>query len=713
MRSTRRYARGAGISQEKDLKKADRQHIVILFAIGLLALALRLWNVLSIDDRLYANFISDASTYRQWAIQMVAGVPRPEAVFPMGPLYPYFLAAILKLGLSLYSVLFLQAILGSAVAMILAIIGGRLFGHGAGYISGILAALYAPYIFYDGLLLSESLQIFLMSLALLLILPERKMRFRNFKILLGGFLLGIVALGRGTILLFSILLVVYWLAAYFRGKDRGNKRYPIKAAVLIVGVVIGILPAALHNLAKGEFVPISSNFGINLYIGNNGSSAGTYDRPAGLNLNTDFTGRRVAERDSGRRLKSSEVSSFWTNKTLEYLKSDPGSFLAGLAKKAWLYFWWFDIPQAEAIQIQNEFSSVFKLPLAGLSLILVFGIAGFVVVHRDERIWILFLLLVANVAGCVVFFVIGRFRLMGALVLLLTSGAGVMFLYNAIRDRRWRDLAGFSAGCAVVVIVLFLPRPVDVKEEIASGYDNVGTYHYFMKRPDEAIEWFRRALDEDPEHSGAAGNLGALYYTTGEIDSALYYFHKALDIDSTSDKTLRNLGLVARDMGMIDSARYYYRTAGRVAPFGVDADVILGELAKIKPDSSGEQLSPSEKRFNALLNVAERASADREYQRAEKLYKMALEIKPDDIRALNGLGIAYQAQSKLEAASKMFELILEYSQDNAAAYSNLGSMLYRRGLVDSAISLWEKALQKDPDNARIKRNLDYARKQKH
>lgn len=712
MRIARRYAGSAGVPQEKRLKRVERRDIVILLAIGMLALALRLWNILSIDDQLYANFISDASTYRQWATQIVAGAARTEAVFPMGPLYPYFLAAMLKLGFTFYSVLFLQALLGAAVAVIVGIIGNRLYGREAGYVSGILTALYAPYIFYDGLLLSESLQIFLMSLGLLLLLPQHMRRPRHVGLLAGGFLIGLVALGRGTILLFPLILSAYWLAAYFRGKDKRYKRNPVKAAMLIIGVLTGILPATLHNLAKGEFVPISSNFGINLFIGNNESASGTYDRPAGLNLQRDFTGRRVAERDTGRRLSSSEVSSFWTGKTLEYLKSDPASFIRGLATKAWLFFWRFDIPQAEAIQIQKEFSPLFRLPLIGFGLILVLGIAGLVCGHRDERVWMLLILLSANVAGCVAFFVIGRFRLIGSMVLLLTSGAGVICFYDTIRNRGWKGLVGLSMLSVIVVAILYLPRPVDSNKEIAAAYDNVGTFHYFMKRPDKAINWFHRALSEDPGHSGAAGNLGALYYTTGGIDSALHYLHRSLDLDPTTDKTLRNLGLVAHDMGMIDSARYYYERARQVAPFGLDADRALAELEKPKPDSSEEQLTPSGKRFNALLNVAERASADHEYERAEKLYKKALEIEPDVIRALNGLGIVYQAQSKFEAASRMFGRILEHSPDNAAAYSNLASMLYRRGMVDSAISLWETALQKDPDNARIKRNLEYARERR-
>lgn len=694
------------------MKKAERKNVIFFLALGLFAFCLRLWNVISIGDDFYANFISDASTFKLWASQIISGISPSESVFPMGPLYPYFLASNLKLGFSFYSVLFLQAVLGSLVAVMVGITAGRIFGRSAGYISGILSALYAPFIFYDGLLLSEALQIFLIALSLLLLFPKSRKQFRKWNSLIAGFLIGLAALGRGTILLFPLLIAVFWLGRYFIRKEKKFRSYPANAVMLIMGVLAGIMPATMHNLSHGDFVPISSNFGINFYIGNNAFAMGAYDRPAGLNLTTDFTGRKVAERESGRILKSSEVSSFWTAKTLQYVRSSPISFIAGMFKKLWLYLWRFDIPQAESIQIQDEFSSVFKLPLIGFGLVSVFGIIGMIFHDRDDRIWILILLFLASIAGCVIFFAIGRFKLTGSLALLITSGGGIILFYDAVRNHRWRQVFGPSAAVIAIVTVLYLPRPLDRTAKIASAYDNVGTYHYFKNRPDRAVKWFRRALFVKADHSGALGNVGAYYYTSGEIDSARYYFHRSLEFDPGADKTLMNLGRVARDMGMIDSARYYYDKAKEVAPFGVDADLAIRELEMMKSDSAGGKLTSSSKSFNALNRLGERASAAREFERAEKLYKKALEIRPDDAKTLNNLGFVYQAQSKFEPASKMFLRVLEVSEGNAVAFNNLASVVYRIGMADSAIILWQEALRHDPDNPQIKKNLDYAQKLK-
>jgi tetratricopeptide (TPR) repeat protein len=695
------------------MKRTEKKNIIFFLALGLLALILRLWNVISIGDDLYANFLSDASTFKLWASQIVTGIPRTGPVFPMGPLYPYFLAFALKLGFSFYSVLSLQAILGSVVAVMLGILAGRIFGRTAGYISGIMTACYAPFIFYDGLLLSESVQVFLLTLAVLFLVPVKKGSFLKRNIFLSGFFIGLTALGRGTIVIFPLLVSLWWLGNYLFRRDAKARRYPLYIVLLLGGVVIGIIPATMHNLSHGDFVPLSSNFGINFYIGNNVSSGGTYEEPAGINLSTDFSGRGIAEKESGRLLKSSEVSAFWSARTWDYIKNDPGSFVAGSLRKAYLYLWWFDIPQAESIQIQREFSGLFKLPLVGFGLVLLFGIPGIVFCGRDDRIWIVILLLFANLLGVMAFFVIGRFKLIGSLALLITSGVGVEIFFRSLKNHNWKKVIRLSSLAVIVGVVIFLPRPVDIQAKLASAYDNVGIYNYYKNRPGEAIRWYRRALSEMPDHSGALNNAGAYFYAEGDIDSARSYFHRSLKSDPGADKTLLNLGRIARDMGMIDSAYYYYERAKEAAPFGFDADLAIRELDMLGSDTTSVEGAACGLSFDALLRLAEQASVNGQYEKAEKLYSEALEIRPDDIRALNNLGFAYQAQSKFELASDVFLRVLELSEGNAVAFNNLASVVYRMGLVDSAIYLWQEALRHDPDNLQIKKNLDYAGKSKN
>jgi Tfp pilus assembly protein PilF/4-amino-4-deoxy-L-arabinose transferase-like glycosyltransferase len=685
------------------MKKRIQRDYLNPTIIGLLAFALRLWNSLAQGSDFYANFLSDASTYRVWAAKLAAGGSYGEPVFQMGPLYPYFLALNLKLGISNYAVLFLQAIFGSLVAIMVYFIAKSIFDKRAAFISGLLTAVYAPFIFYDGLLLSESIQIFLLTLSLLLLVLETD-RYRLTRLLVAGILLGITALGRATILLFPVALVIFWSVRFFRSKIKNNKELVMRIGLLFAGILIGIMPAAIHNLSYGDSVLISSNTGINFYIGNNSLSNGAYEEPPGLDLATDFTGRQVAEREMGHHLKSSEVSSFWMGKTMSDIKRNPLGFVGGLIRKTWLYLWYFDISQAESIEIQHLFSPIFKLPLAGFGLAMILGWVGLLWAKVDDRRWILILLFLSNFIGTVMFFVIGRFKLIGALPLLVASGAGAMLLYDRIRKRNWKATTTYASAAIIILMLITLPRPLDRREKLASAYDNVGIFYYYRSRPDESIKWYRRAQAILPDYSPSLNNIGTWFYGQGQLDSSEYYFRQSLAVDSLSDKTLLNLGHIASERGNLDTARAYYERAREVAPFGTSAQAALNEL-----DQRTATGTPS---FDALFGLAEGYAANGQFEQAEKYYLEALKLNPVDIKALNNLGFAYQAEKKYADAARTFDRILQLWPDNAIVCNNLAGTIYQMGLIDSSITLWEKAVRLDPANPQFRNNLDFAKKKR-
>ena len=125
---------------------------------------------------------------------------------------------------------------------------------------------------------------------------------------------------------------------YSRLKGYSRKFIPACLCMLI-GCLITILPATIRNYAVGgDFVLISSNGGINLFIGNNEKANGLcsqeltglgqfktcYDYPAIV---------AEVEKTEGRKLKASEVSGFFSRKALDYMMHNPGTVAALTAKR--------------------------------------------------------------------------------------------------------------------------------------------------------------------------------------------------------------------------------------------------------------------------------------------------------------------------------------------------------------------------------------------
>src|SRR5258708_3316680 len=155
--------------------------------------------------------MGDARAYDEWARRIAGGDWIGREVFYQAPLYPYFLGLIYRVaGRDLFVVRVCQALVGSASCALLGGAAARIFSKPAGVIAGLALALYAPAIFFDGLLQKSVLDVFFVCLALWLITKtgtaETAERFRSFFWL--GIAMGGLALTRETAILLIPVIAV-------------------------------------------------------------------------------------------------------------------------------------------------------------------------------------------------------------------------------------------------------------------------------------------------------------------------------------------------------------------------------------------------------------------------------------------------------------------------------------------------------------------------
>src|SRR4030095_11555935 len=140
----------------------------VIFAI---AFGIRLVHVLQIRSTpFFSILMGDSRGYDEWAQRIAGGEWWGREVFYQAPLYPYFLGALYAIaGRDLLLVRLVQALIGSASCVLVALAASRLVSRRAGTVAGGVFALYAPAIFFDGLLQKSVLDVFFVSLALWLI----------------------------------------------------------------------------------------------------------------------------------------------------------------------------------------------------------------------------------------------------------------------------------------------------------------------------------------------------------------------------------------------------------------------------------------------------------------------------------------------------------------------------------------------------------------
>lgn len=97
---------------------------------------------------------------------------------------------------------------------------------------------------------------------------------------------------------------------------------------------------------------------------------------------------------------------------------------------------------------------------------------------------------------------------------------------------------------------------------------------------------------------------------------------------------------------------------------------------------------------------------------AEKEFKLALEINPRDIRAINGLAVIYVKQKNYDEAIRLLEILTADKPDQAPFHNNLGVVYMEKGVLDEAIENFNTAIKADPDFADAYSNLGLAYKMK-
>ena len=472
------------------------------------ALLLRVGHIWALRDSPYfTRPVLDAETYFRGATALAAGQAWPESIYWQPPGYPYFLAAILWVtGPAFLPPRLIQAGLGALSAALTCAIGTRVFGRAVGLGAGLIVAASGLLIYYDGELLAPSLAISLQMATLYCVVrapAERDGR----GWLAAGLLGGLTAVVNAT---FLVALPVLALAARRR------------AGWLVLGVALAVTPVTVRNWTHGrELVLISSNAGVNLYIGNNPR----YDATVGIRPGRDWQALVLAPRLHGV-AGAGPASRFFVERVTAYARRDLAGFLALQGRKLRLLAGGDEIPRNQAIYPARQWSPVLRALLwkvPGLAfpfgLLLPAAVVGLGVAAR--RAPLLAASLVVLGLAVAAFFVTARYRAPLIPLLALFAAAGVRWAVVEARPR-----GRLVAGLVVLAIYLLANLGQGPMSPRMNPDAEHGLAHWLERegnRP-EALALYRRLARESPGSFDAWYGVAQLARALGqgaEADAAL------------------------------------------------------------------------------------------------------------------------------------------------------------------------------------------------
>jgi len=692
-----------------------------LAAAILVALALRFAHWASVAKFPWFDFLGlDAAFYDDWARRILREGLQAKDPYFMGPLYPHVVAAVYAVfGESLDAVRAVQVVLSGVTVWLVHLLGRRFGGARLGGVASGMAALYGPFIAYSVSIIYPTINV-LMTTSALLLLHEAERRRSLPVAFAAGACVGIDALGRGNVLLFAPVGLL-WLAAAW-----GRPRAPVRPATLAVlpiaatfgsGVLAGIAPATIHNLRTDDPTLLTTNGGLNFYIGNGPMASGGHEtpvlfleRPDGTvervvaDLQKDVECRTEAELAVGHPLTYTEVSRFWFDETLRFIRANPGTFLSRTVMKT-VHFWSaYEIPQIEHFDYFRKYSAVLRGPVLTFGVVGALALAGMVLAWRRRAEWaLLYGFVVTYSFATILFFILDRYRLPILPALLPFAAHTVLVLRDAVARRRPARAGVVAAGVAVAMLAMRANvYGIDEDAGVAQVIYRLGIVADSEGKLEEAVGYYRETLALKPDYDKCHLNLGVDLARLGRLEEAMGHLDVAQRLNPGYYRAPFNRGVVLEQLGRFAEARDAYRRAVEIEPRYLIARASLAEMLFVEDERAGAReearaVLAYDGRWEGDLNPAARERARRlvacldELERAAPAGHDRCFAGSDDFRRAELARLRGRDDEALRHLRRYFEA----GGSCAEAYRALGGILVARREWAGAEDAYRRAARAD------------------
>ncbi len=576
----------------KSLSNSEFKYLSFIILAGLI---LRLLYVIETNSTpFFQNLFSDSRIYYDLALKILSGDWAGHQIFFMSPGYPYFIAIIFAVaGKSILAVRLVQVFLSSLNILFIYFITRNLSSTKTGYISAGIAAVFSPFIFYSGAILLETVQTLILSL-FLVVVTNKETSSNKKSWLWAGLLLGLASYFRANILLLFPVMLIWFILRMIREKSE-RKSLQRSLIYFALGCLFPVIIVTARNFMVGnDFVLISSNGGINFYLGNNKNAIGIYKTPEDFDFFNDLSGKKYAERTSGKTFTPSEASSFWLQKSLEYIEKNPFEWLKLTGKKFLFFFDNNENPQSAIMDpsfFAENYSTILKLPLPGFFIVFIVSLFGFAFTwNRRKEYTVIYLFVLTYIAATIMFFIIGRFRVAVSPVFIVFAGIGISEGYKVIKSRNYKKILVpaviailFISGITLLIpkynftnydayidignslfekheydkALINFQKAVSLKPD-ANSYVLLGNAYAAKKDFKEALGSYYKAINKNPEYALAYFNMGIAYTQTKNLNEAGKSFQKTIELDSTFAQAYRNLAIIDYIKGDYKSALFNF-----------------------------------------------------------------------------------------------------------------------------------------------------------
>lgn len=659
-------------------------------------------------DPLVQTPMLDAEYLVEWARQIQAGdfwgSPEGTAYFRT-PLYAWFLALAFALpGPDVLTAQILQAILGAAAAGWLTSLTRTWHGRTAAWVTGLLTATAWPLLLFGRELLIAPLTVF----AGVVILAAWARAWRTptpARFALLGIAIGLACLLRPNFLLTAPLAL---LTALFAADSR---RF-IRSLALAAGIAACVLPITVRNhAASGEWILLSYQAGLNLWIGNHPGADGMSATLPGFTAWRNEDVEALLIRELGRPASPREQDAHFRALALDSFRANPGATLAGLFKKTYLFLQGYEIRNNRDLYALRERAGFLRGPWPDWGWILPLALLGLWAERRRLRALVpISAYAIALAAGPILFFVCARYRLPAWPAFLMLAGAGGAALVRpapvAVR--------ALQVGALALLVFLTTIDPLGIRSPDQSQVHlQLGNVLARRGDPAGAEAAFRDALATAPELAEARHHLGALLLREGRVREAVPLVEAAAAARPESFRIQRTLAETYEAAGNFPGALALRQRVVELHPGDLEARAALATTLGMNGHyrESWEQFAELrgtalERDPSFLLNAGQSALAYKKEDQGVEWLRAATKFPDARADAYEAIARYYLSLRRWDDGLRVLSEGLLREPDSISMHGLRARARHASGDATGAIEDWREVLRLRPGEKTATQELE-------
>lgn len=194
-------------------------------------------------------------------------------------------------------------------------------------------------------------------------------------------------------------------------------------------------------------------------------------------------------------------------------------------------------------------------------------------------------------------------------------------------------------------------------------------------------------------------NLGNSEFKLGKLDTAMEYYLKALEEQPNLENAIENIAVILAIKTKTDDAITYYSNAIIDKPDSYRKHYILGKLHFMlnRIDMSIQELKEAVRMNEEFIEgynlLVEALNSEERFAESVDIYKKILRRQPDSVEVLFGLGKALYNVGLFKEALRTFKAVVELDRKSVEGYYNIGLTYEKNGDVDDAIVAYRKVIE--------------------